>query len=300
MAAPTESQLVALVTGASGGLGKHFVEAFLRHNYKVIAASRSTTSKGMLELQAAGAALLQLDPNASFQEIKQIINDKALPIYGHVDILINNAGFFAEGATEENTPEELESLFSANVFGPVKVTNALLPSLRARRLGLVMHVSSVGAHGTRAGIGPYCGTKAAISMIALAQRAELTHLNIEVTSLEPGYFRTPILTNTGQANNAIADYDAVIQRKLFKNVDGNQPGDPAKGAKVVVNDIIGRWVRSGCKAGTLTGRIPLGSEGKFWIETGVKQSMEWAEHWHDIVKVTNFDGFEAATMPAPR
>ena len=100
---PTD--IVVLVTGSSSGFGFHLVKFLLKAGYKVIAASRSAspTQPALGELKAAGAALLALDPGAPYAVIKETLEQTALNIYGHIDVVINNAGYLIEGPMEEFT-----------------------------------------------------------------------------------------------------------------------------------------------------------------------------------------------------
>ena len=112
--------------------------------------------------------------------------------------------------------------------------------MRARRSGLILNISSVAAHGTIAGGGIYSSTKSAFSMLTLGQRAELAPLNIEVATVEPGYFRTALLAQTGLSKGRISDYDVSVNRQFLKAADGSQNGDPDKGSKALVEKIVGK------------------------------------------------------------
>ena len=176
-----------------------------------------------------------------------------------------------------------------NVFGPLYITNALLPSMRARRSGLIMHISSCGAHFTIAGGAAYSSTKAAISMLSVGQRFELGPLGIEVVTIEPGYFRTSLLAQVGEEKGRIVDYDSSVNRELLRNTNGNQNGDPEKGSEVLVKEVVGKWVKSGCKAGSLgAARIPLGSDARFWIKQGLMETLKSVDEWHEVVSKTDF------------
>ena len=97
------SNTVVLITGTTTGIGFELVKSLLASGYKVIATSRSLNSAPIKELEAAGAAVLQLDPSVPLEELRKFINEKAIPVYGHIDVLINNAAYLIQGAMEEET-----------------------------------------------------------------------------------------------------------------------------------------------------------------------------------------------------
>jgi NAD(P)-dependent dehydrogenase (short-subunit alcohol dehydrogenase family) len=117
----------------------------------------------------------------------------ALAHFGHVDILVNNAGICLLGAVEESSGDEVERLYRTNVFGLLNVTRALLPSMRQRRSGHIINISSVAGYSAYAGFGVYSSTKFAVEGLTEALHIELRPLGIHATVVEPGFFRTDIL-----------------------------------------------------------------------------------------------------------
>jgi NAD(P)-dependent dehydrogenase (short-subunit alcohol dehydrogenase family) len=158
--------------------------------------------------------------------------------FGAIDVLVNNAGHGLVGAVEEASAAEIQQLFSVNVLGLLSVTRAVLPSMRARRRGHVINMSSIGGYRGATGFGVYCATKFAVEGLSEAMRAELAPLGVHVTAVEPGYFRTDFLDPASLRTSAsvIADYAQTAGRVRAQVGDLNhqQPGDPAKLAEAIL------------------------------------------------------------------
>lgn len=157
---------------------------------------------------------------------------------GPVDVLVNNAGYGHEGVLEELSLDDMRRQFDANVFGAVAVIKAVLPGMRARRAGRIVNVTSMGGFITMPGIAYYCGSKFALQGISEALAKEVRHLGVFVTALAPGQFRTDWAGRSmDRAPRSIADYDAVMDpiRAARQAKSGNQPGDPAKAARALLD-----------------------------------------------------------------
>jgi NAD(P)-dependent dehydrogenase (short-subunit alcohol dehydrogenase family) len=145
-------------------LGRSFVEGILQRGDKVIATARARSFNQIADLQAKGASVLELDVTAPLEELRSIA-ERAVSLYGRVDVIINNAGYVLGGAVEECTPEETWHQFkyvfircdggethgsdcmdSTNLFGAVNVTRAFLPYMRERKLGTVVWAGSLAGH----------------------------------------------------------------------------------------------------------------------------------------------------------
>jgi NAD(P)-dependent dehydrogenase (short-subunit alcohol dehydrogenase family) len=120
---------------------------------------------------------------------------EALSNFGHIDVVINNAGIAALGVTEAYTIEQFEQLFNVNLFGVARVNRAVIPSMRRQRNGLLIHVSSAAGRTTLPYLGAYCASKFALEALADAYRFELSPFGIDSVVVEPGIHRTPILEN---------------------------------------------------------------------------------------------------------
>lgn len=137
------SPLVWLVTGASSGFGLHFVESILAKGDKVIATARGDASR-LDNLKAQGAAVLQLDVTSPQSVLDATINE-AIKIYGHIDVLLNNAGYIEAGLFEELDHDLFLKSMMANYFGPLNLTRSVLSHMRPRRSGTLIFMSSISA-----------------------------------------------------------------------------------------------------------------------------------------------------------
>ncbi|KAA1468092.1 NAD-P-binding protein [Dentipellis sp. KUC8613] len=178
-----------LITGANSGLGLSLAKYVLSQGDRVIAAARSA-SKIPASLQ--GAHPLALDPSASDTEIHKAAQD-ALNVYGRVDVLVNNAGYSLVGAVEELDMKDIRDSFQTLVFGPIALTQALLPSFRAQKSGHIVNFSSVAGFAGGPVFGAYNASKAALEKFSEALNPELSPFGIRVTIVEPGFFPTNFL-----------------------------------------------------------------------------------------------------------
>jgi len=190
---------VVLITGASTGFGRDGAEQLARRGHHVFATMRESRGRNASHRQAIEALaardslrleVLDLDvtDDASVQSAVQ----EALGRAGHLDVVINNAGIAALGVTEAFTPEQFDSLFQVNVLGVVRVNRAVLPSMRSRRKGLLVHVSSGAGRCVVPTMAAYSASKFALEAIADAYRFEMQPYGIESVLVEPGIYRTEI------------------------------------------------------------------------------------------------------------
>jgi len=177
---------VWLITGANSGIGLSLAQHVLSQGDKVIATVRSLAKvpEGL-----KGAAPLVLDMNAS-DEVVHKAGEEALKIYGHVDVLVNNAGWGLYGPVEELDMGEVRSQFQTNVFGAIALTQALLPHFRTRKAGHILNISTVGVYFNYPQWGAYVASKAAIDAFSESLSYEVAPYNIQVLVLVPGYFPT--------------------------------------------------------------------------------------------------------------
>ena len=188
---------VILITGCSSGFGKLAAIEFARRGDKVFASMRNTAkAKGLLDgATAAGTTLevvrLDVNDSASIAEAVANIERKAGPI----DVLVNNAGIGTHGPVEDFDDDEVLSVFNTNVFGVIRVTRAVLPSMRARKSGTIVTVGSLAGKVSAPFGGVYAASKHAIEALSDALHYELHPFNIRVVLVEPGGFETEIANN---------------------------------------------------------------------------------------------------------
>lgn len=231
-----KNERVWFITGASRGLGRALVIAALENGDKVVAASRKATDSYDLVEKFEGMILsVNLDVTDK-QQIKSAVT-KAIEYFGRIDVLVNNAGYGLFGAVEEVSEEEERQLFNVNVFGLLAVTRAILPIMRQQKSGHILNLSSVAGISAGAGSGIYAASKFAVEGLSEALAAETVPLNIKVTIVEPGQFRTNFLGDSLRtANKRLEDYRATsgfMQESVLMQ-NGFQKGDPAKAAEAMI------------------------------------------------------------------
>ena len=227
---------VWLITGTSTGFGRLLAEELMQRGSHVVATARKVDDIGDFVTKYPGrATVLPLDVTSA--ESIQRAHDDALARVGHIDVLVNNAGYGVTGAVEEVIEDEYMPMFNTNVFGLIELTRAFLPEMRAQRSGHIVNFSSIGGLIGSPGWGYYNATKFAVEGLSQALRGELEPLGIGVTVIEPGPFRTDFLGRSGvEAKAQIPDYrtSAGKAREYFQTQAGRQPGDPQKAVEAVI------------------------------------------------------------------
>ena len=227
---------VWFITGAARGIGARITQAALAQGDAVVATSRDAS--GLEQRFGAQPGLLPLALDVTSEAQAAAAVEAALARFGRIDVLVNNAGFGLLGAVEEATDAEVRRLYDTNVFGLLNVTRAVLPSMRARRRGHVINISSLGGYQSGPGFGVYCSTKFAVEGLTEALHAELAPLGVHATVVEPGYFRTDFLENTSLvvSPRILDDYAASAGqvREAARRISLNQPGDPQRLAQAML------------------------------------------------------------------
>ncbi|KAF2691399.1 NAD(P)-binding protein [Lentithecium fluviatile CBS 122367] len=282
--------LVWLITGTSSGLGHSLVHAILARGDHCIATARSLLS--ISSLASAGASTLALDVTAPFPIIQATIN-AAISIHGHIDVLVNNAGYIVIGTVEGLDEEEWRGQFETNVFGAVKVAKAVLPHFRGRRSGTVAFVGSLSGWVGHEACGAYAGSKFALEGIAESLHRETSHLDIRTLLIEPGRFRTKLLsasnmhTHTRTPSSTIPDYATMLDAKMegLANEDGAQLGDPEKLAEVVVDLVKGNGVAKGRRVPL---RVALGTDCVDGIKEKCEETLRELGDWEGVGRSMGF------------
>jgi NAD(P)-dependent dehydrogenase (short-subunit alcohol dehydrogenase family) len=230
------SSKILLITGVSSGFGRALAQEALAGGHKVVGTVRSAQAKLDFEFLSAGAAFGRVLDVTDFDAINGIVAEIEATV-GPVDVLVNNAGYGHEGVMEESPLSEMRRQFEVNVFGAVAMIKAVLPSMRERRRGHILNITSMGGYITMPGITYYCGSKFALEGISEALGKEVKPFGIAVTAVAPGSFRTDwagrSMTRTPRS---IADYDRVFDpiRKAREEKSGKQLGDPQKAARAML------------------------------------------------------------------
>jgi NAD(P)-dependent dehydrogenase (short-subunit alcohol dehydrogenase family) len=227
-----EERPVALITGCSTGIGYETALLLAREGYRVFAGLRDLKRSGPLRKAAAGLPLeiLRLDVDRPGSVKKAVA--EVLRRAGTIDLLVNNAGWGAFGALEEFTDEEIQAQFETNVFGSMRVTREVLPSMRARRSGRVLHIGSLAGKMTFAGIALYCSTKHAVEALTEGLRTELRPFGVEVAVIEPGNIKTPFKANRRKVES-LPVREVLLSRRAPKGPgirEQDLPLDPRPGS----------------------------------------------------------------------
>jgi NAD(P)-dependent dehydrogenase (short-subunit alcohol dehydrogenase family) len=236
MAESKSNSRVWFITGASTGFGRLLAEEILRHGDLVIATARNMSKiADLAKKNPDSARTFELDVTRPAQIIS--VAEQAIAAFGHVDVLVNNAGYGVNGAIEEVSEDEFEAMFQTNLYGVIRNTRAFLPHFRQRRKGHIINFSSIGGLIGTAGWGFYNTTKFAVEGFSEALSAELKPLGVQVTVIEPGAFRTDFLGRSGKlAARELPEYaeTAGKAREYLTTQSGKQPGDPQKAVEAVI------------------------------------------------------------------
>ncbi len=240
---------VWFITGAGRGMGVDIAKAALAAGNTVVATGRNTDTVAKAVGQADDLLVVKLDITdpASAQAAVQA----AVERFGRIDVLVNNAGNFIAGFFEEITPEDYRAQLETNLFGPLNVTRAVLPIMRSQRSGLVVTMSSTAGLVGQEFCTAYAASKFALEGWSESLTPEVAPFGIRTLLVEPGFFRTALLTpeSTSYAEPTIADYaERTVQTvTAWQGMNGLQGGDPAKLARALVQ-LVGqdepplRWV----------------------------------------------------------
>jgi len=229
-----------LITGCSTGIGRATAELLAgRPDWTVYATARRPES--IEALADAGARVLPLDVTDE-QSMREAV-DTVTADTGAVSVLVNNAGYGLQGPVEEVPMDEVRRQFETNVFGLVRLTQLVLPGMRAQRSGQIVNVSSMGGRMTLPGGGFYHGTKYAVEAISDALRFEVRPFGVSVTLIEPGAVTTAFgdtavstIATSVPSGNAYAGFRSVLASKISEAYEGagaKRASSPEKVATVI-------------------------------------------------------------------
>ena len=227
---------VWLVTGAGRGMGLDIANAALAAGHAVVATARNpgTVTAALAEDDDVLAVKLDVTDPADAEAAVRAAVDR----FGRIDVLVNNAGNFNAGFFEELSPEEFRAQIETTLFGPVNVTRAVLPVMRDQRSGLLVTISSTAGIVGQEFCTAYAAAKFGVEGWMESLTPELAPFGIRTMLVEPGFFRTELLTpeSTKYAESSIEDYAERTQQTVtaWKRMNGQQGGDPAKLANALV------------------------------------------------------------------
>jgi NAD(P)-dependent dehydrogenase (short-subunit alcohol dehydrogenase family) len=227
---------VWLVTGAGRGMGVDIAKAALAAGHTVVATGRNTDRVSSALGAHDDLLVVKLDVT-SLDDAKDAVR-AAVDRFGRIDVLVNNAGNFHAGFFEEISPQDFRSQIETTLFGPLNVTRAVLPVMRAQRSGLVVTISSTAGIVGQEFCTAYAASKFGVEGWIESLTPEVAPFGIRTMLVEPGFFRTELLTpeSTNYAAPSIEDYAERTRQTVaaWNGMNGKQGGDPAKLANALV------------------------------------------------------------------
>jgi NAD(P)-dependent dehydrogenase (short-subunit alcohol dehydrogenase family) len=230
------SKKIWFLTGAGRGMGVDIAKAAVAAGCGVAATGRDTNA--VAKSVGASDDLLVVKLDVTSRAEAEAAVSTARERFGRIDVLVNNAGNFEAGYFEELTPEQIERQLATTLLGAMNVTRAVLPVMRRQRSGLIISISSSAGLAGFEFCSAYAASKFGIEGWMESLRPEIAPFGIHTTIVNPGFFRTELLTkeSTNYAELSIEDYAGrtAEQLKWWKAQNGQQSGDPAKLAKALI------------------------------------------------------------------
>jgi NAD(P)-dependent dehydrogenase (short-subunit alcohol dehydrogenase family) len=227
---------VWLITGAGRGMGADIARAALAAGHAVVATGRDTGTITAALGQDDDLLAVRLD--VTDPAAAEAAAQAAVERFGRIDVLVNNAGNFYAGFFEEISPRDFRAQVETTLFGPLNVTRAVLPVMRAQRSGLVVAISSTAGITGQEFCTAYAAAKFGVEGWIESLTPEVAPFGIRTMLVEPGFFRTELLTpqSTTYAEPAIGDYADRTRQTVtaWSGMNGRQGGDPARPADALI------------------------------------------------------------------
>jgi NAD(P)-dependent dehydrogenase (short-subunit alcohol dehydrogenase family) len=289
MVEKTAEKTVWLVTGAGRGMGVDIARAALAAGYEVVATGRNPEK--VVEAVGESDDLLTVKLDVADPADARAAVQAAVDRFGRIDVLVNNAGNFYAGFFEEISAEDFRAQIETNLFGPVNVTRAVLPVMRAQRSGVVVAISSTAGITGGEFISAYAASKFAVEGWIESLTPEVAPFGIRTMLVEPGFFRTELLRpeSTSYAQPSIDDYAERSKQTVtaWTAMNGQQSGDPAKLATALVQ-------LASCDAPPL--RWAAGADAVNVLEQKAKDLLTQADTHRDLSSSLAHD--DASASPA--
>jgi NAD(P)-dependent dehydrogenase (short-subunit alcohol dehydrogenase family) len=275
-------QKTLLITGAGSGFGRALFHASLKAGHTVVGTVRREKDRDALAtLSAEGrsrAVVLDVTDSSAIDAQVAAIEAEV----GAIDVLINSAGYGHEGILEESPLDELRRQLEVNLFGAIAMIKALLPSMRKRRRGHIINITSMAGYIGLPGIAYYTASKFALEGVSDVLSKEVAPFGVKVTAVAPGSFRTDWAGRSMvRSPRSIEDYDGLFNpvRKAREEKSGKQNGDPEKLAAVIVN--------------LLTLEEPpvhllLGSDALALVRPALNAALDDIDTWEGVTRSTDF------------
>src|SRR6266446_6839566 len=237
-----------LITGASSGFGRDTAETLHRAGHTVYASMRGAQGKN----RQAAAALRKLGINTVELDVSDDASveagvKKVLAEAGKIDVLVNNAGIASVGVTEAFTAEQAKVIFDTNVIGLLRVTRAVLPSMRRKRDGLIINIGSILGRVTFPFLGIYGASKFAVEALTDSLRYELSQLGVEVVAVQPSAYptnflpgiQTPALTEVTESYGEVGRIPDALSTSLTSTFEGEDAPNPHDVAEAIA-ELVGQ------------------------------------------------------------
>ena len=228
-----QQKKVWLITGASKGMGLILTKILLSGGHQVVATSRNVAAlEDEITLNKENFFPLALDITSD-AEVHTAIN-KAVSHFGRIDVVVNNAGYSLVGSMEEMSDDEFRSTIDVNLFGTINIIRNVMPYLRKQESGHIINISSNAGYVGFANASSYNAAKFAVVGLTEALAQEIKPFGIKTTVVAPGQFRTEFMNSLQYVKNRIDVYGIDEAEKTWSELSGQQPGDPDKLAKILV------------------------------------------------------------------
>jgi NAD(P)-dependent dehydrogenase (short-subunit alcohol dehydrogenase family) len=228
---------VYFITGAARGMGIDIAKAALEAGHRVVATARDAAK--VTQVLGEHEDLLAVSLDITDEAATQAAVDAAVARFGRIDVLVNNAGIFIAGYFEEISPAQLRQQMETNFFGPLNITRAILPVMRAQRSGQIITLSSTAGLVGQEFVVAYSASKFALEGWMESIRYDLAPYGITTMIVEPGFFRTELLVEGASTTWPELSIDDYAERtattiEAWKGMNGTQGGDPAKLAAALI------------------------------------------------------------------
>lgn len=271
-----------LITGCSSGIGKGIANAVLeKGDQAIVTARNSDTVQELVNAYPNTALAVSLDVTKK-ESIKKAVQ-AGTKRFGTIDVLVNNAGYGYRSAVEEGEEEAVHTLFNTNFFGPIDLIKEVLPQMREQKSGAIINVSSIAAVRSGVGSGYYAASKAALELMSDGLSKELKPLGIKVMIVQPGAFRTNFYDDSLKGTSKkIEDYADTAGKTRKENIVNlhQQPGDPDKAGKVIVETI---------EKDNYPSTLSLGSDAINIVSEALEARMQQIKDWQDISKKSDYE-----------
>jgi NAD(P)-dependent dehydrogenase (short-subunit alcohol dehydrogenase family) len=255
---------VWFITGAGRGMGLDITKAALAADHMVVATGRNTDKVAQAVGESANLFVVKLDVtnSANAESAVKAVIDR----FGRIDVLVNNAASFYAGYFEEITPEQMGQQLATSLIGPMNVTRAFLPIMRKQRSGRIISISSSAGLTGFEYCTAYSASKFGLEGWMESLQAEVEPFGIQTMVVNPGFFRTELLTenSTNYAKASIEDYKErnAQQHAFWKSQNGKQSGDPAKLAQALITltsqkELPRRFIAGADAIGTAEQKVAL-------------------------------------------